>query len=276
MSLQDKAMLVTLNISAWSARKRDKNVTREVEINHQANDAGNYNKLLIDKSALKKLTTIQGKLRDTHYAMTLPWEDKGARLLPSKMYLEYTRKLATLRGEFDQAVRDFCQGYPMHVKAARTRLGSMYDPEDYPHVSEIKRKFAAKPFVSPVPDAKDFRVDLGKQEMETIKNDIRVQMEEKQIAAMADLWARLKEVVSRIHDRLSDPEATFRDSLIENTVFACSIAEKLNINDDPKLEELRLLIEGRLCSIPAQRLRDDKVLRERVASAAGELLKQFP
>lgn len=75
-------MIVTLNVSCWTARKQDKKVSAEVEASHNAKDAGRYNKLLIDKHHLDPLTNWAGQIRATHYKMTLPWMDNGGRLLP--------------------------------------------------------------------------------------------------------------------------------------------------------------------------------------------------
>lgn len=274
--LQDKAMLANLTVRAWSARKRDKEVGKEVEKTHQAQDAGNFNKLLIDSKHLKPIVSMTGLLRTTHYNMTLPWGDNGDRLLPSKMYFDYTKKMRDLRDKFNTAVNDFCANYPTYKQEARKRLGTMYDPDDYPDVSHITTKFSAELSFLPVPDAKDFRVDLGEDEVAEIKKDIENQVAKQQEAAVRDLWMRLKDVVDRIHERLHDPEAVFRDSLIENAQFACEIAEKLNINDDKTLEATRADIQHRLCRIAPQRLRDDKTLRKQIADAAFDILKNFP
>lgn len=276
MSLQEKAMLANLTIRAWSARKRDKDVGREVEQNHQARDAGNFNKLLIDKDALKPIVTVMGTLRTTHYAMTLPWADNGDRLLPATMYLDYVKKMRDLRSIFDDAVNTFVQNYPTYRTNARKRLGTMYDAEDYPDVSRLRQKFEAKPNFLPVPDAKHFYVDVGDEEVATIRADIEAQIAKQQEGAVNDLWSRLHEVVNNIHTRLVDPETVFRDSLIDNCKFAVDIAAKLNINNDKKMEALRADIEHRLCAVAPQRLRDDKVLRKTVCDAAHEILQDFP
>lgn len=274
--LQSKAMLATLVVRAWSARKRDKDVNDEVEKNHNAKDAGNFNKLLVDKVALKRVVSASGALRDMHYNMTLPWEDKGARLLPSKMYFEYMQEMRRMRGEFDSAVDEFCMNYAVYKSDARKRLGTLYDAEDYPDINHVRRKFEAKTEIMPVPDAKDFRVELADEEAATIREEITRQVAARQKAAVDDLWTRMREVVERMHTRLSDPEAVFRDSLVENVTMMCSIAGKLNIEDDPLLEAARADIEFRLTRVPPQRLRDDAELRRTVAKAAGDILTGLP
>ncbi len=252
MALQEKAMLVNLTIRQWSARRRDKDVGKEVEKTHQAKDAGNFNKLLIDKEALAPIVTLCGKLRSTHYDMTLPWSDDGSRLLPAKMFFDYREAINGLRSQLDTAVQDFTSMYPTYVQNARKRLGTMYNPKDYPDQDRVAMKFGAKPYFTAVPEAKDFRVDLGADEVR-------------------DLWVRMRDCVQKIYDRLSDPEAVFRDSLIENAKFVAEISKKLNINDDKELENIRVDITH-MCAIAPQRLRDDKTLRAQVATTAHSII----
>lgn len=267
-------MLVNLTIRQWSARRRDKDVGKEVEKSHSAKDAGNFNKLLIDKEALAPIVTLAGKLRTTHYDMTLPWGDDGSRLLPAKMFFDYREAISGLRGQFDTAVRKFVDEYPTYVQNARKRLGTMYNPRDYPDADRVAHKFGAKPHFTAVPEAKDFRVDLGEEEVAEIKKDIEANVRTLLGDAERDLWVRIRDCVQRIHDRLSDPEAVFRDSLIENAQFVCSVATKLNIHDDAKMEEIRVEII-RMCDIAPQRLRDDKDLRKRVADNAFKVLQDM-
>lgn len=276
MPLQNKAMLANLTVRAWSARKRDKDVSKEVEKNHQANDAGNFNKLLIDAKALKPIVALTSTLRNTHYMMTLPWGDNGDRLLPAKMYLDYVSKMRGLRDQFNVAVNDFCNNYPTYRQEARKRLGTLYNPEDYPDASIIRLKFSAGLSFLPVPEAKDFRVDLDAEEVAEIRKDIEAQVAKQQEAAVRDLWSRLREAVQHIYERLSDPKAVFRDSLIENAQTLVSLAAKLNINDDEILDRACTDIEHRLCAVPPQRLRDDAALRDTVARSANDILKSLP
>lgn len=65
-NLAEKALLVTLNISQWSARKYDRKVTEEVNDTHQAKDAGRFNKLLIDKTHLDEIQKIVNEARHFH------------------------------------------------------------------------------------------------------------------------------------------------------------------------------------------------------------------
>ena len=71
--LSQKAVLASLNISQWSARKLDKKVTEEIRArNHAEPHAGRYNKLLIAREGLQKVQHAAGEARTFHYAMTQP------------------------------------------------------------------------------------------------------------------------------------------------------------------------------------------------------------
>ena len=274
--LQDKAMLANLTVRAWSARKRDRSVNEEVEKSHGAKDAGNYNKLLIDKAALKDVVSLTGRLRDAHYEMTLPWGDNGDRLLPASMYFEYTGKMRGLRDEFDTAVKSFVAGYPAYKSAAVKRLGTLYDAGDYPDPSRMASKFEARTSFMPVPDENDFRVELNSDEAERVRKDMAVEIEKRQNDAINSLRTRLRDTVERIAARLSEDEPTFRDSLIENARFACTMASKLNITGDEKLDSVVKRIESTVVHVEPEALRQSANARKHIAKAAKDVLELLP
>ena len=106
--LSEKAMLVTLSISQWTARKKDKRATSEIHARYSADDkSGQYNKALIAKDRLEQIQKTATAAREEHYKLTLPWLDTGARILPSAMFDKYSQTMRDHRTKFDQAVRDF-------------------------------------------------------------------------------------------------------------------------------------------------------------------------
>ena len=273
--LQNKALLLTLNCSQWTARKYDKSVSREVESNHQAKDAGRYNKLLVPAASLKPIANMIGKIRDYHESVTLPWMNEGQRVLPAKLYLEYTQQMRGMRDSFNALVDEFYNNYPTLIKEARLKLGTMYDPGEYPPPDVIRGKFDLGFRFEPIPDAADFRVDIDADDVKAIRADITRNISTQQHDALQHCWGRLREVVSKIEERLSDPDAIFRDSLIENARSLIKILPALNLLEDPELEAARTAVEHRLCMISPQRLRDDKAVRAQTAQAASEILQRM-
>ena len=151
-SLADRAVLVNLSISQWSAAKSDKKVNHEVAAKH-GNDEnmGNYRKSLLAKDALRAIKELTAKAREEHYRVTLPWRDTGDRILSSAGYFQYAAAMRTIQSEWDSAVSTFCANYQQYVEDARLKLNGLFNSADYPTTAEIRGKFAFKSEVLPVP-----------------------------------------------------------------------------------------------------------------------------
>ena len=273
--LQDKAMLASLNISCWGARKQDKKVTAEVEAKHGAHDSGKFNKVLVDKALLEPINNVISRARTTHYRYTLPWTDDGRRILSGKSFGPCTTEIRTLKSEFEAAVRAMLKQYPLEVQAARNRLGSMYDPGDYPDPADLASRYSFELNFEPVPDGNDFRVDVGDEALAELRTSVTNTVVQRQSKAMESCYARLKEVVEKVSQRLSDPTAIFKDSLIQNVVDECVVMDGLNLTGDEKLSQLVTDIQAQLVVAPSV-LRTNLERRAKVAAAASQLLLRIP
>ena len=67
-SIASSSVLIDLNISVWTARKLDKSVSKEIDIDkNTTTKAGNYNKhLLAGASELERITKLSTEIRDWH------------------------------------------------------------------------------------------------------------------------------------------------------------------------------------------------------------------
>lgn len=276
MSLADKAMVVTLSVSCWTARKQDKKVAEQVEQQHNARDAGRYNKLLIDKAHLDPLTSMAGRIRQRHYDLTLPWLDNGGRLLPSKLFFKYQSEMNTLKDEYNRKVDSFIPLYDTQLIAdARQRLGTMYEASDYPRGETLRRKFAVDIDITPVPAAADFRVEVGDVERQRIQDEITARTEQRQREAMNDAWGRVRRVVTTIHARMTAPKTIIHDSLVENAQELVQLLPGLNVVDDPVLAEVTHDITNNLL-VEAWKLRKSATTRKSMAKAAEMILSKIP
>lgn len=268
-------MLVNLSVSAWTASKKDNNVGKNVKAQAGAKEkSGWFNKRLIDPVALEPLNKIEGRARDLHYKMTLPWGDNGDRILPAPAYMDYMDAMRVIRAEHDAARKQFVRDYPQLVQDARTMLGAMYNPADYPATGYIEERFEIRLVFTPVPDAADFRVDVGEEAVAEIKKSITESVEKRLEGATRECWNRLHEVVEAMHVRLSDPEAVFRDSLVENIRTLADLLPKLNITGDATLTGTIALVRANLLIEPED-LRRNKKLRAVTAEKAGDILNDI-
>ncbi len=275
MLLNEKAMLVYLNISIWTARKYDKKISQEIERQYNADEAGRYNKILIAKEHLANIKKIISAARSFHYENTLPWSNNGGRLLPTANYFNYVKSIQCFTDDFEREVADFLRVYPILKNEARHRLNGMFDEEDYPDANMLETKFDIRNMILPVPEADDFRVSLTEDEVDSIKESLEEQVKESTEAAMNDLWKRLFKVVSHMSERLSDPDNKFKNTLVENIENLCELLPKLNITDDPVLVVAVNEIKAKLTINDSQTLRDNNNIRNKTAHEAQKILNKM-
>lgn len=274
--LRDDAMIVRLSISQWTARKFDKSVTKRVASDYSVDDTvGRYNKVLIAKEAIQSVTRAASAARAFHYENTLPWDDGGGRILPSENFNTYSKEMRKLKDQFDQAVREFLGNYDEYREAARSKLGGMFNPADYPGSSEIAGKFQFSTDIEPVPNSGDFRVNIQSKEAANIKKQLDQRVEERVQEATKDLYVRLNTVVGRLADKLADKDAIFRDSLIDNIAELVNLLPKLNVAADPNLESLRKETKKKLGALEPDTLRKDVVARDKAVDDAKAILDKM-
>jgi hypothetical protein len=262
-----------LSITQFSASKQDKTATDSVKEKFQTgNDAGRYNKSLIAKEAIKAVSSAANEARIFHYAQTLPWKDDGARILPAANYLQYSEGMRAKKATFQAAVQKFIASYPDLIEEAKTRLAGLFNASEYPDAASITDKYSFDVQIDPLPQAADFRVDLNSAEVDHIRKEIEARNNQAQSAATLDLWKRLNSAVSAMSERLNDPKAVFRDSLVSNIEEITEIIPRLNLTDDPALNRLTEEARTKLTANPPEKLRTDINTRKETAKAADDLL----
>lgn len=267
-ALANKTLLVYLSISQCAFRKIDKRATGHVEHNFQTvGKVGNYTKKLLPGTAeLEEIDARARSIRKFFHEQTLPWLSDGTRIIASKNYMDFTREFRTRKAQFQASVEAFLVQYPNLRDAARTKLGELFHESEYPSPASLRTKFSCDVSFLPMPDATDFRTDVSDAE----RDEFLSKMREVQANAMRDCWARLHEVCTRAVEKLAQPNAIFRDSLIQNITDICGLLPKLNITDDPDLENARRDVERLAATISPDVCRDNPTERQ---NAAAELKK---
>lgn len=275
------AMLARVVISLWSGRRLDRKVSAEVGENHGADrHVGNYRKHVLggrkaSPAALHtKVLNLGHQLRSTHAEQTLPWSDDGWRVLPASNFFNYTEAVRKGRAAFEEAVEEFLEQYPQILKDVKPVLNSLHNDEDYPSVEQLRRKFGVAIEYSPIPAKGDFRCtsELSKEQIATIERDTEDRVSKAVASAMQDAWVRLHDVVERVQKKLADPEGIFRDSLISNVKDVTDILSRLNVVQDPALEDLRRRAAKDIASLDPDSLREDSDSRQEAAKKAQRIL----
>lgn len=270
MSLTNSALLVSLNISQWTGRKLDKTATNTVEVNHSTEKrVGNYTKkLLPGAKELDRISALAQSIRQFFYTNTLPWSTEGNRIISSKNYMDFTTEYKRRKNEFDQAVNDFIAVYPNLKAAAKSKLGNLFQEHEYPTPQYLVGAFKCEVAFYPLPDVSDFRVEIS----ETEKQTFLATMRETETKAIKECWSRLYTVVEKAVEKLGQPEAIFRDSLIGNIQDLCSLIPKLNITDDPTLETMRQQLEKTIADVDVHECREMPDYRQEKTKELNRIL----
>ncbi len=284
MELTRDAMLVSLRISAWSGRLYDREASDHVAAHHDAStSAGRYNKRLLPKAALAPLNAVMNESRTQHYAQSLPWDDKGSRLLTVENYEHYTRVMDGLRERVVRQRARFIEDYDDYVEQARIDLGKLFRIEDYPSKDQLRDRFSIRYRITPVPDADHFIARLASDDTDRVKRDIERHIEEQLHDAVGDLYRRLAAAVERVSERLQEDgdgkPLVFRDTMISNIRDLVDVVPRLNIFGDERLASLCEQVKDRIASVEPDSLRPsrtfDPVVRDRVKRDADALMEQF-
>ena len=284
MDLKSDAMLVGLRISAWSGRLYDREASDHVAAHHDAStSAGRYNKRLLPKAALAALNATMSEARTRHYANSLPWDDKGSRLLTVANYESYTEIMDALRERLVRERARFIEDYDHYVEQARLDLGKLFRMEEYPSKDQLRDKFSIRYRITPVPDADHFIASLASDDTDRVKRDIERHIEEQLHDAVGDLYRRLAEAVERVSERLNEDgdgkPLVFRDTMISNIRDLVDVVPRLNIFGDQRLARLCEEVKERIAGVEPDSLRPssafDPVVRDRVKRDADALMEQF-
>ena len=264
-----------MQVGVWQGYRHDKDASARVTENANAEtDAARVNKHLIPKSAINPvLASAQAARRHLHH-YTLPWRDNGDRLLTRKLYADFMMTQGTFAERFEAEVETFLNvTYDEARGRAEFRMGELFNPDDYPPVSDLRRRFYLNVDILPVEAANDFRVDIGEAEVERIKSQMTEQLDERAAAAQADVWKRLAEVLGHYAEKVAD--GPFKESTITKLVELNDMIPGLNFSGDQELEAIRARIAKRLAPYSAKDLRQDEGQRDVVSQEAKGILEDM-
>jgi hypothetical protein len=285
MSISSSAVLVSLNISVWPAAKLDREVTDQVNANANASiNAGKFMKDLFAGTSLRKdIEKWAAHCRVKHLRMTLPWADKGERLLPTKLFMEYKQFINEADQRFNQLCDNFFIAYPTLLADAPIHLGKLYKAEDYPDIEEVKRRFGFRYVFSPLAEAGDFRLDVANDDLQELQQKYARDYDLRLADAMREPWERLHDVLTAMSAKLTDDDTDedgkskkrYHETLVTNATDLCALLTKLNITGDPQLEDARKQLEQTMLGADIEAIKESPAIRESMKSKVDAILGKF-
>lgn len=277
MSKTDSLIAVSLRISQWAGRRLDKQETAALAAKHNVpTEIGRVHKTLLPMAApLERLHKLSGAIRTEYYQRTVPWMYDGVNVMKSTDYLPFVTDMRPKLSDWKSLARDFVREYPLLKQQAKMVMNGLYKEEDYPSEQEMDTKFNIDLLFFPLPNPEDFRIKASDEEEAALRQQLEDNIKQSYQTSMQSVWKRLYDVVSKAHERLSDPTARFHDTLVDNARDLCGLLPSLNIADDPNLEALRQELENSLCRHTADVLRQPGHTRSQTADKMADIMAKM-
>ncbi len=283
IDIRNFATLVTLNTQRWHAKVKDrKGAADAAKAAGAEKDAFEARKKLLAgcDTELRAVHKEIDNARAEHYRLTMPWSSigindvgkrAGGRLMPNTLFLEYTTAMAKCKAAMELKLTAFEAKYPSLIAIAKQKLGTAFDPTQYPNPSSIRQHFTLSFDFNPIPVGSDFK-GLQQAQVEklgaALSRKTRVMLEN----AMQDVWKNLYETVEHAYARLNTPGAQFHASLIDKLRDQAELMKHLNATGDKNIAQVANLISGDLIKFDPKDIRKDDALRKRLADYAKKVV----
>lgn len=281
-TLASKAMLVKLTVRRANLTKRD--MFAESVIQQQLDDASLVvsSKLFRDKlNPINKIMTAASEVYTYHKAHTLPYIDKGPRILPNERYLDYTTEMRQRINGMDNMMALHIPNYDTYVQLdiqhRSLSPNSRARVEDYPSADEFQSRMGFDLRFTPLPDAKHFLFDISDDDMKAFNESMDSVARNARTEVIKGMLEPLQHLVEKLNKPIGTENSIFRDTAVENVVEGLKRAKMLNINADNEIDNMAdmLMDSIKIYNNNKDVLRQSPVVREQAAKKLDEIAKKM-
>lgn len=271
-TLRDKAVAVKLVRTMFNPTKMDRSVTAHVDTTEGTRNAGRYMKRRLKDCA--ELQAAQRAFTDVYQYVrnnSLPWMDDGVRVVPNAQYPEFCLGYKEMASKAMDAVKTLGDVWDQAVLHDQTVLKGMWDPNDYPSKEEMLETWQLRLLPMPIPDSSDFRIDMDDTGKAFLDAEVAKVEANATVYVMQELLAPIKNMAERLSAAKGEKGSIFRNTLVSNVTDACERAKKLNINNDPRIDEAVNEVSALLDGVSPDDLRESDALRSHVGKKMTEM-----
>jgi len=247
--LSDKCMLVKLTIKRAALTKRDNFLTDKIQQQEGDSSLTVLTKLFRDNSSpINQIMAAVNEVYAFHRTHTLPYVDAGPRILPSDTYMDYTAQMKHLIAKVDNLKSQWLPEYDMLVQQDvmyrnAGHAAGRATADDYPSAEQFDRSTNIEYRFQPMPDARHFLFDLSDDDMAAFEQAEAEAVQQANVDTVARMLKPLSSLVTRLKEYQGQKGERWHNSLIQNVIEGCDLAQKLALNPTPELlkqiDELR-------------------------------------
>jgi hypothetical protein len=286
ISLASSAVLVSVDISVWSATKQDRGISDEVTTAKNADkSAGRYVKNLLANHHLHKSVV---NYRQTVYnwlqRRTYRW-NQSQQLLPSVDVPAFKQEFHEHEIAFHALVDNLINQYDSIVSDMAFKQGDMFNREDYPHKDVVRSKFNLQLYVSEVP-MNDFRCGIAQdiaddlfssyeRQAHGIIESIAQEQSERMVEVMESISHCCGVDETEVNGEVRTKRRKIYDTTLQKALSMCETFKRFNLKNSPELEQARASLESILRGVSAEDIRESDAIRNQVKSGIDDILGKF-
>lgn len=279
--LSERAVLLHLSIGGWSAKTADEDAKTLIVSNYHVADASRVEakKSLVNPKILKGVSNAAQRPRVWFNEHSVPWLDRGIRLIGAKHLDTVTAKLREFRAEWKKEVDALEAILPAELEAGKKELGGLGKDEDYPGLAEVMAKFSFEFDVMPVPDQRDIRVELSAEGLKETEESVSRMVALSSKNVVVETNTRVVDALTKLVTKLTEKGkkegkewSTFKKATIQNCAELVPIIRELNILDDPSVEKLACDLERIITPVSPEKVRSDPDYRTEVVANVQSIL----
>ncbi len=217
--------------------------------------------------SFKAVTAVKNRTLGYWKGMSLPYPENGIRLIRQDRIEEFNTQIQDFQAELEEAVTTLDRHFAELKTVAQRRLGTLYNPGDYPEslvgMFSIEADF---PSVEAPDYLQQLNPELYEQECRRVQQrfDEAVQMAEE--AFLAELAKLISHLTERLSGDVDGKPKVFRDSAVDNLTGFFDRFRQLNVCSNEQLDQLVADAQQVVRGVEPQSLRDNQGLRRHVAS----------
>ena len=281
-TLSETHMLVEVNMKCPSGTTRNKTLEHEAETTHGVTDRDRVRAVVdvFNTDYLKKVRKCQAALRNEVSAMTLPWSERGQRLIPNIKMKQLKDMVDKTKVESSSAWKDFCDNLEHHKARDKQVLGTLFDDALYPSKDELEGRHSVDVVFATVPDPQhDVRSGWDTDTVSEYQAQVVEKEKVRTAKAMKALAKRCHDLVERVADRCKNytggKAGSFNDTLIPNVRDMIEMCNLFNLDNDAEIKQWVEDMSTSICTVSSQDLRESPELRKEIGDAAGKLVNRI-
>ena len=231
-------------------------------------------KLLDTKhNAFRAVTAIRTKITEYWRGLTLPFPEAGVRLIKHDQVEGFDQQMADFKAELEDAVRNLDRCFGELKQAAAQRLGSLFNPADYP---ETLAGLFGVSWDYPNIEPPDYLIGVSPELYRQEQDRVRARFEEAVQLTEQAFLDEFAKVVAHLSERISGTNEdgtpkVFRDSAIDNLCNFFERFRSLNVRSNQQLDELVVEAQRAVRGVAAQDLRDSQSIRQEVVTQLAQV-----